>query len=418
MHYFALSLVSLVLMTSTPAFGLTVSQRSLELPSGHEVLADVYGSTSKIRVLWIGPNYSLHPRHQQVARDLANKGMQVWQTDLAEALFLPRGAQSMRDIPATVVAELIQSVSANGRYKVLIVSDSYGAIPSLRGVHAWQASQPHQRSIVGVILFSPYLYAHVPTLGESPQLVGISSATSVPVYIFQAEKNANRGHLPAMVKQLQRHAPVYTEVMQGVTALFYKEDKSAQTLSRLKTVAGKIKKVMSLLSSHLYPLKAIALPKVTLAENKLGLDDRLKTYQGQIQAQTFSLQDVNHKLFTLDDFKGKVSVINFWASWCPPCVEEIPSLNRLRYKMQGKPFQLISINYAESAERIKLFMKKVAVDFPVLLDPGGTTASNWKVVAFPSTFIIGPDGRIQYGVNAAIDWDTDDVISQLNALLK
>lgn len=418
MHLFVLWLMGVLLMSSTPAFGLVATQQSLELPSGHEVVVDVYGKAGKIRILWIGPSYGLHARHQQVARDLANMGLQVWQTDLAEALFLPRGAQAMRDIPSKVVAELIQAVSDKGKYKVLIISGSYGTIPSLRGVHAWQASQPGQRSILGVILFSPYLYTHVPNLGEAPQLVEISSATSVPVYIFQAEKNANRGHLPAMVKQLQKHAPVYTEIMQGVTSLFYKEDNAAQTLERLKTVAGKIKKIMPLLSSHQYPLKAVALTKVKLPENKLGLDDRLKPYQGQIKAQAFSLKDVNGKSYSLTDFKGKLSVINFWASWCPPCVEEIPSLNRLRQKMQGKPFHLISINYAEPAERIRLFMKTVAVDFPVLLDTEGKTAANWKVVAFPSTFVIGPDGEIRYGVNAAIHWDTDDVIGSLNALLK
>lgn len=416
MHLLVLWLTGLLLM-STSAFGAGVGQQSLELPSGHEVVLDVYGKPSKTRILWIGPSYGLHVRHQQVAKDLAELGLQVWQTDLAEALFLPRGAQAMRDIPPRVVAELIQAASEHGKYKVLIISGSYGSIPSLRGVHAWQASQPDRRSILGVVLFSPYLYTTVPNLGAAPQLVEVSSATSIPVYIFQAEKNANRGHLPAMVKQLQKHAPVYTELMQGVTSLFYKEDNTAQTLERLKTVAGKIKKIMPLLASHPYPLKAIALTKVKSTINKLGLDDRLKPYQGQIKAQVFSLKDVNGKTYTLADFKGKVSVINFWASWCPPCVEEIPSLNRLRQKMQGKAFQLISINYAESTEQIKLFMQKVAVDFPVLLDPGGKTAANWKVVAFPSTFVIGPDGQIRYGVNAAIHWDTDDVISQLNLLL-
>ena len=219
-----------------------------------------------------------------------------------------------------------------------------------------------------------------------------------------------------MIEQLQRHAPVYTEIMSGVTSLFY--DKAAQTLKKLHIIADKIKKTISLLSIQSYPLKAEPLIKLKPAENKLGLDYRLKAYQGKIQAQAFSLHDVSGKLYTETDFKGKVSVINFWASWCPPCVEEIPSLNRMRQKMQGKPFQLISINYAESAESIKRFMKKIAIDFPVLIDPEGKTAASWKVVAFPSTFVIGPDGKIKYVVNAAIHWDTKEVIQKMEALLK
>lgn len=417
MHVFIPWLMGVALLLSAPAFGSVARQQSLELPSGHEVVADVYGQTGKTRVLWIGPSYGLHDRHKQVARDLATLDVQVWQTDLAEALFLPRGAQTMRDIPAKMVAELIQAVSEKGKYKLLLISGSYGAIPTLRGVHAWQSMQAAQRSILGVVLFSPYLYTHVPNLGEAPRFVEVADATSVPVYIFQAEKNSNRWHQPAMVKQLQRHAPVYTEIMRGVTSLFYKEDKALQTIDRLKSVADKIKKIIPLLSAHAYPLNAVALTKNKTTENKLGLDDKLKPYQGTIQPQPFSLVDVNGKLYSETDFKGKISIINFWASWCPPCVEEIPSLNRLRQKMQGKPFQLISINYAESGERIKLFMKNVAVDFPVLLDPEGKIAADWKVVAFPSTFVIGPDGKIHYGVNAAIHWDTEEVIQQLNALL-
>jgi peroxiredoxin len=85
--------------------------------------------------------------------------------------------------------------------------------------------------------------------------------------------------------------------------------------------------------------------------------------------------------------------------------------------MQGKPFQLISVNYAEAPEVIRSFLSMVNVDFPVLVDPGGQLAGQWKVVAFPSTFVIGPDGKIHYGVNAGIHWDTEEVIRQLNQLL-
>ena len=118
----------------------------------------------------------------------------------------------------------------------------------------------------------------------------------------------------------------------------------------------------------------------------------------------------------LESLRGSIVVVDYWASWCPPCVEEIPSLNRLKRMMQGAEFQLISINYAESPQHIREFMRKVAVDFPVLVDPDGKLAGKWKVVAFPSTFVIGPDGRIQYGANAAIHWDEPAVVKKLMQL--
>ena len=85
--------------------------------------------------------------------------------------------------------------------------------------------------------------------------------------------------------------------------------------------------------------------------------------------------------------------------------------------MQDKPFQLISINYAEPPDAIRKFMQMVNVEFPVLVDERGLEAAKWKVIVFPSTFVIGMDGLIHYGVNAGIEWDTPEVLHVINQLL-
>jgi thiol-disulfide isomerase/thioredoxin len=141
-------------------------------------------------------------------------------------------------------------------------------------------------------------------------------------------------------------------------------------------------------------------------------------YQGKLSPLPLALVNAaDGRRVVRDDYRGRVTVMNFWASWCPPCVEEIPSLNHLRQLMAGKPFELISINYAEESGRIEQFLREVKVDFPVLLDPDGRYSAQWKVLVFPSTFVIGPDGRIVYGVNGAIHWDSEPVVRQLRALL-
>ena len=122
--------------------------------------------------------------------------------------------------------------------------------------------------------------------------------------------------------------------------------------------------------------------------------------------------------FTRRNFTGQVTVVNFWASWCGPCVEEIPALNRLREHMEDRPFELISINYAEKPEQIREFMNMVKVDFPVLLDEDGSYSAQWNVLVYPATFVIAPDGRIAFGVNGAIEWDSEEVTSKLEQLLK
>ena len=392
--------------------------KTLSLSSGEEITLEVFGKNPQLQILWIASTPGIKPRQRHVAENLAQHNMQVWLVDLAESLFLPHSTQTLRTIPATVVAELINTLPGGNLSSVLIVSSSYGAIPALRGIHAWQSHPPQRTKLIGAVFFSPNFFTHVPTLGSQPSFIPELKATNVPVYLYQEAKNGNRWHLPTVLDALQQHAPVYTEMLPGVTSMFYDEDQASETLEVLKTMPDKIQRAVSVLNRHDVPVQALPLTgNIPLVTNS-GLDSQLKPYRGYVQPQPFSLEDVNGKRFEIKDFNGKVTLINFWASWCPPCVEEIPSLNRLKQAMQGKEFHLISINYAESPQHIREFMRKVEVDFPVLVDQAGKLAGKWKVVAFPSTFVIGPDGKIHYGTNAAIHWDAPEVIQQINQLLE
>ena len=391
--------------------------QNIQLSSGEEISAEIFGRGNPQRVLWIGPSFGIHPRHKQIAEKLAKTNMEVWQFDLPEALFMPTNADTIREIPGSLVADIINILSKHGQRKLLIISSTYGAIPTLRGIYSWQSQEPKQNALIGAIIFSPYLYTHVPSLGSAPTFIPETAATNIPIYIFQAEKNTNRWHLPAMLELLQGHAPVYTEIMNGVTAVFYEEDTAPETIALLQTLPDKIIRAVSLLQRHSVPTSAIPLPDLPHSTNRIGLNAKLKPYTGSLTPTTIKLTDTNGQVVSLDNFKGKVTLINFWAIWCPPCVEEIPSLNRLKKLMQNEAFQLISVNYAETPENIRAFLQKVSVDFPVLVDPQGKLAGQWKVVAFPSTFIIGPDGKFHYGVNAAIHWDTPEILQSLKQLL-
>jgi thiol-disulfide isomerase/thioredoxin len=410
-------LILLACLLSCNSAQIESQQHTVEILGSEEINFTVYGKSRQQRILWLGPNYGIQERHKQAAKDMAKAGMEVWLTNLAEGLFLPAGAETMRNIPNDAIADLVEKLSDKGKYEVVVMSSGYGGIPVLRGIHTWQNRKQKSAKLTGVILFSPYFYTHVPTLGTTPTFVNIVNATNIPVYIFQDEKNGNRGHLPAMLSALQQNAPVYTEIMKGTTFIFYDEDKAPETFAILKSLPKKIARAIDYLSKHDIPASTIDIPdKESIARNS-GLNVELTPYKGKVRPEPLALLDATGKNFTLNDYKGKVTLVNFWASWCTPCIEEIPSLNRLKTKMQGKPFQLVSINYAETPGHIKDFMKKVKVDFPVLLDADGNISKKWKVVAFPSTFVIGVDGKIHYGVNAAIHWDTDKVIQQLEGLM-
>jgi thiol-disulfide isomerase/thioredoxin len=113
------------------------------------------------------------------------------------------------------------------------------------------------------------------------------------------------------------------------------------------------------------------------------------------------LAGANHKL---EAYRGKVVVLNFWATWCEPCRDEMPSFNKLRQAFAGQPVMLLAVNVGEDAARIAEFTRKVPVEFPILLDRDARASREWKVRVMPTTFILGRDGRIRYTYAGGRDW--------------
>ena len=198
-------------------------------------------------------------------------------------------------------------------------------------------------------------------------------------------------------------------------SLFYEEEITDAMRDGGQQVAQTIGQMMPLLAHHGVPRQAVRMEART--DSKSGINIALRDFRGQTKPPSIDLQDVSGNRLLRTNFTGKVSVVNFWATWCPPCIEEIPSLNRLKQQMRGRPFELISINYAEDKATVLEFMRRVEVDFPVLLDTNGTHAKAWKVISYPSTFIIDTQGNIRFGVNAAIAWDSPELVQQLEELM-
>jgi len=119
----------------------------------------------------------------------------------------------------------------------------------------------------------------------------------------------------------------------------------------------------------------------------------------------------------LADYRGRVVLVNFWATWCEPCREEMPSMQRLKEKLAGRPFVVLAVNLDEPESRIRKFLSQVPVDFTILLDPGKKAARSWDARILPASFVIGPDGAIRYSLVGELDWDEDRVASRVVELL-
>jgi len=130
-----------------------------------------------------------------------------------------------------------------------------------------------------------------------------------------------------------------------------------------------------------------------------------------------ALRDLQGKEHKLADYRGKVVVLNFWATWCDPCREEMPSMQRLQDRLAGQPFAILAIDYGEGAPRINDFLKKVPVRFTVLLDRDTSAATAWKVKVLPTTLVLDPQQRIRYSVVGDLEWDSQSVEDTIKKLL-
>jgi thiol-disulfide isomerase/thioredoxin len=143
----------------------------------------------------------------------------------------------------------------------------------------------------------------------------------------------------------------------------------------------------------------------------------LQEWTGPVDAPPIELKTLDGQPLALTDLKGKVVLVNFWATWCEPCLEEMPSMQRLRRRLASERFEILAVNFQEGEPRIRGFLRKVALTFPIVRDTDGAVARAWKVHIFPSSFVVGANGDVRYAVVGSIDWAAPQVQQKLRSLL-
>lgn len=122
---------------------------------------------------------------------------------------------------------------------------------------------------------------------------------------------------------------------------------------------------------------------------------------------------------TLADYKGKVLLVNVWATWCEPCRKEMPSLEKLNHEFgpQGLAIVALSVDDPGEDDHVRQFAKELGLTFEILLDPARKTATNYQVTGFPETFVIARDGTIRKKVIGAADWSSEGNRALIRELL-
>jgi cytochrome c biogenesis protein CcmG, thiol:disulfide interchange protein DsbE len=135
-------------------------------------------------------------------------------------------------------------------------------------------------------------------------------------------------------------------------------------------------------------------------------------------ASDFTLLDTDGQQVSLQQYRGKVVFLNFWATWCIPCREEMPSLERLHQTYQAQDLAIISIDLKEGADQVKAFFQKHGLSFPSLLDPNGTVFRDYLVAGMPTTYLIDRNGTLLARGVGGRDWTRAEAQQLIQELLK
>lgn len=142
----------------------------------------------------------------------------------------------------------------------------------------------------------------------------------------------------------------------------------------------------------------------------------LTEWKGPPAAPPIELFTPDGAAFTLAGLRGKVVLVNFWATWCEPCVTEMPSLQRLREKFVPH-FEVLGVNYMEGPARIKAFVDKSRIEFPIVRDTDGAVAKAWGARIFPASYVVDRAGDVKHVLIGGADWTSPALVSTIQRLL-
>lgn len=161
-------------------------------------------------------------------------------------------------------------------------------------------------------------------------------------------------------------------------------------------------------------LVALLFPPV----NDVRAEQTLTELPAGVLAPDFELMDTEGKLHRLSDYRGRPVIINFWTTWCPPCREEIPSMNRAWHILEQEGIAMLAINMGEDEDTIFIFTADYPAEFPMLMDRSGEVIAEWPVKGLPTTYVVAPDGTIAYRAIGSREWDDVGLLDRVRALRK
>jgi len=416
-----LVLLACIAVTFSPASTAQDLLR-LELSGGQEVEIKRFNGTGGPRMLWLPSERGFSAVHLRHADALAKLGHEVWLANLHDAYFQKPGRSSISQFPLDDIVEIIDSAAATAQNGLILVSSSRGAQLALIGAREWQLQNPGKDSIKGIVLAHAHLYEARPAPGEIARYLPIVYATNLPVYLLAAQYSTKSSRITELAEELGvGGSPVYTQVLPGLQGGFYQRDDAeisyddraakaayAATLSRAATVLQRSRPAQAAFAT------SIETRRFSQTMSNVPV---LTAVNAPVPAPTLRLTGFDGQSYALEDQRGSVVLVNFWASWCRPCVDEIPSLHRLAVRFEDDAFSIVTVNVGEDRARVARFLQQVPVELPLLMDYDASIAKDWMIYVYPSNYLVDHQGKIRYAYLGALEWDSTENIQIIQSLL-
>lgn len=133
-------------------------------------------------------------------------------------------------------------------------------------------------------------------------------------------------------------------------------------------------------------------------------------------APDFTLDDLNGDAHSLSDYRGRVVILNFWATWCPPCRREMPSMERAWQQLKKHDVVMLAVDVGEDLDTVYTFLADYPVSFPLLLDEQAEVVRKFPVRGLPTSYVIDPEGRLVYQAIGGREWDEPELLEKVRAL--
>jgi thiol-disulfide isomerase/thioredoxin len=148
-----------------------------------------------------------------------------------------------------------------------------------------------------------------------------------------------------------------------------------------------------------------------------GEMSRYNAKESDSPTPTFTLKAIDGTSHRLEEYRDKVLLVNFWASWCSPCVTELPSMQRLADRLSTPYFEVLLVNVGESSFRVAKFLRLIDIRLTALLDEEREVFKAWGATVYPTSYVLDGTGRIRYIVRGPLEWDDETVVTTLREML-